>query len=530
MVLFLDPNGNSFRQSAYFGGGRLGSNSGAPIFGGDYAPSSNSERPDTAREAVERMREASELPDDLVGGNRRMRENSMKWLPKETKEAFDHYQIRVNRSTCFPFYKDAVTNLSSKPFARPVMIDGLSERFSEFLRDVDGTGKSMTVWCRDLMRDAIHRGMAHVLVDAYTPEDSLRGQMNRRVFAKVIDPLRVLDIGDDTTADGRVVVTYVRMLVSRTEKDGTFGSKTIHTIVELDRPLGGEGQRREWTYQESSKEWSIRSTQAYNPGGEGIPFFTFYTNQTGEYEAEPALEDLAYVNLAHFQSRADHAHVMRVARLITLVLTGWTTGMQRDPQTKGSQEVTLGPLNKIQSAAADAKASFLEPSGRSIELSFQDMESLAKEAHRLGARYLSSGKSHVTAHSVIMDQAKLSNDLYSFCIRMESELQNILLAAGEWLGVDASNVQIHINKDWDSAVDMDGASKALASLGDVMSPRQKLMEAIRHGVLRPEFPIEENLAEVEEMQSVMRDAFGDGVPMDEPEEPEERVDTEEDSE
>ena len=529
MVFFLDPNGNSFRQSAYFGGGRLGSNGGAPIFGSEYSPSNKSERPDTAREAVERMREASDLPDDLVGGNRRMRENCNKWLPKEEKESYAHYSIRVNRSTCFPFYRDAVTNLSSKPFARPVMIEGLSERFQEFLRDVDGTGKSMTVWCRDLMRDAIHRGMAHVLVDASTPEDSLRGQMNRRVFAKVIDPLRVLDIGDATAADGRVVVTYVRMIVSRTEKEGEFGSKTVNTIVELDRPLGGEGVRREWVYQEGSKEWAIRSTRPYNPGGEGIPFFTFYTNQTGEYEAEPALEDLAYVNLAHYQSRADHAHVMRVARLITLVLTGWNNGPLRDPQSKGNSEITLGPLSKIQNSAPDAKASFLEPSGRSIELSFQDMESLAKEAHRLGARYLSSGKSHVTAHSVILDQAKLSNDLYSFCIRLESELQNILLAAGEWLDVDASKVEVNINKDWEHAADMDGVSKALASLGEVLSPRQKLMEAIRHGVLRPEFPIEENLSEVEEMRSVMSDAFGEGVDIQE-EEPEQRVDAEEDSE
>lgn len=514
MVLFLDPNGNTFRQSAYFGGGAMGSNYGAPLFGSDYSPEKNSERPDTPREAWTRMREAASLPDDLIGGNRRMRANAMEWLPKEERESHAHYQIRVNRSTCFPLYRDAVTSLSSKPFARPVMIDGLSEGYSEFLRDVDGTGKGITVFCRDLMRDAIHRGMAHVLVDATSPEDSLRGQMERRAFAKVIDPLRVLDIGDDTAPDGRVVVTYVRMIVPRTIQDGTFGSKTINTICELKRPIGEEGTKTEWTYEEKSKEWIKGETVAYNPGGEGIPFFTFYTNQTGEYEAEPALEDLAYVNLAHYQSRADHAHVMRVARLITLVLTGWKNGGIRDPQLKGSQEITLGPLSKIQNSEPDAKASFLEPSGRSIELSFQDMEALQKEAQRLGARYLSSGKSHVTAQSVMLDQARLSNDLYSFCIRMESELENIFRAVGEWLNLPAENVKPLIWKDWDSQADMDGASKALASMGDVISPRQKLLEAVRHGILRPDFPIEENLSEVEEMQEMMKDAFGEGVEID----------------
>ena len=528
MVLFLDPNGNTFRQSAYFGGGAMGSNHGAPIFGSNYDPGKNSERPDTPREAWVRMREAAALPDDLIGGNRRMRENSMMWLPREERESHSHYSIRVNRSTCFPLYRDAVTSLSSKPFARPVMIDGLSEGYSEFLRDVDGTGKSITVFCRDLMRDAIHRGMAHVLVDAASPEDSLRGQMDRRAFAKIIDPLRVLDIGDEMGPDGRVVVTYVRMIVPRTVKEGEFGSKTVNTICELRRPLDGEGSKSMWNYNEKSNEWVKGETVAYNPGGVGIPFYTFYTNQTGEYEAEPALEDLAYVNLAHFQSRADHAHVMRVARLITLVLTGWKQGGIRDPQTKGSQEITLGPLSKIQNSDPQAKASFLEPSGRSIELSFQDMEALQKEAQRLGARHLSSGKSHVTAQSVMLDQARLSNDLYSFCIRMESELENIFRAVGEWLNLPADNVRPLIWKDWDASTDMDGASKALASMGDVVSPRQKLLEAVRHGILRPDFPIEENLSEIEEMQEVMRDAFGEGVEIDD--ETEDKVVPESDSE
>ena len=270
-------------------------------------------------------------------------------------------------------------------------------------------------------------------------------------------------------------------------------------------------------YEESSREWVKGETVVYNPGGEGIPFFTFYTNQTGEYEAEPALEDLAFVNLAHYQSRADHAHVMRVARLITLVTTGWKNGPLRDPQKKGSQEISLGPLSRIQSDEADAKAYFLEPNGRSIELSFQDLESLQKEAQRLGARYLSSGKSHVTAQSVMLDQARLSNDLYSFCIRMESELQNIFMSVGDWLGLPADNVAPLIWKDWDAQADMDGASKALASMGDVLSPRQRLLEGIRHGILRPDFPVDENLSEVDEMQAVMRDAFGEGVEIDDDE-------------
>lgn len=520
MPLFLDPQANTFRQSAYFGGGGIGNNYGAPISGAKYSPNKDSERPDTPRAAWAAMSEAAELPDDLLGGNRQMRKKSTLWLPKEVKESIEHYRIRVQRATCFPFYKDALHSLSSKPFATPVLTDGLpAGRFEEFLRDVDGTGKSLTVFCRDWMLIGIHRGMAHVLVDASSPDDTADGVNKRRVFANIIDPLRVLDIKDQTSAGGRVTVTYVRYVQMREEKDGKFGTKQVKTIIELNRGLGeDEGWKKVWTYDDKAGQWFEGPTDVYNPGGDGIPFFTLYTNQVAEYHAEPALEDLAWVNLAHFQSRADHAHVMRVARLITLVLTGWKKDLNRDPKNKGSQEISLGPLSKIENSDPQANAFFLEPNGRSIELSFQDMEQLAKEAQRLGARYLSSGKSHVTAHSVVMDHAKLSNDLHSFCVRMESELQNIFLAAAEWLNMSAPNVQVTINKEFDVNPDMDGAAKALAAVSDVISPNQKVLEAVRHGILRHSFPVEENFAELEEHRTQMNEMFGEGVDV-EPEEP-----------
>jgi hypothetical protein len=491
----IDHTSHLFRYSSYAPGGIIGSSEGAPV--GDITAEAG---PDTPRPAVLRMIEAAELPDSLMGGNRAMRRDAAKWLPREEKEYLKNYRIRVGRSTCFPFYKDTVHDLSSKPFVKPVEVSGAPSNFDEFIRDVDGTGQTLTVFSRDLMASAIHRGMYHVLVDAPGRGETAADVANRRVYVRKIDPVDMLDIRDAADPAGRMHVIYARFSISRSVNNDTFNQEVETVIIELERDIDNDvGYKIEYTYDKSSGDWLPGPQQPYNPGGVGIPLFTLFTNQTGYFEAEPALEDLAWVNLAHFQSRADHAHVMRVARLITLVTLGFKSPAKLNSASdKGKDEVSLGPLSRINNANELAKVSFLEPSGRSIELSLEDMAQLEKEANRLGARYHSSGKSHVTAQSIISDNQKLSNNLNSFCVRMEMVLSLVLEAVGEWLNTGGQPV-VMVNKEFDAKLDFDGGAKALQVLSDVLTPRQKIIEAMRYGFLREDFPIEENLAELEQI-------------------------------
>jgi hypothetical protein len=153
----------------------------------------------------------------------------------------------------------------------------------------------------------------------------------------------------------------------------SFAPKTEVVIVELQKALGeADGWKLEWRFHAKARKWFAGEKVAYNPGKNGIPLFTKYTQQTGHCAAEPLLEDPAWVNLAHFQSRSDHAHVMRIARLITLVTRGGPDPESVSPLVaKRHDKIVLGPLSRVNSARkpADASVSFLEPSGKSIELS-----------------------------------------------------------------------------------------------------------------------------------------------------------------
>lgn len=475
----------------------------------------DSERPDLGRPALDAMREACELPNDLFGGNRAMRRRHEKWLPKEEEESETNHRVRVSRSTCFPFYRDTLLDLAARPFSRAITWeqDPAPLNLTKFLANVDGEGRDLTGWAKDVLLHAMHRGMDHVLVDASSASgETVASTDARRIYARRIDALSMLDIREEADETGAKHVVYCRFVTSRVMDTDTFAQKTEVVIIELEKPFGKEGTRVEWRFDAKSKKWFASTPAAYNPGNRGIPLFTLYTQQIGPFAAEPLLEDLAWVNLAHFQSRSDHAHVMRIARLITLVTLGFPDSSHNSPTdplvTKNSSgRVVLGPLSRINSSkeAGKVSVSFLEPSGKSIELSFQDMEQLADEAKRLGSRHLTSKTGNVTARAISSDDAKSNTNLATFVGRLEVLLRQVIEAASEWNNITQvpEKIQPRLHKDFGAANNPEGGARALKEVAPVLSPRQLLIEAIRYGILRPDFPVEDNLRErKEEMASL----------------------------
>lgn len=491
---------------------RFSFESNVPLLPRDEDIHPDSPRPDLPRPALMEMREAAELPDDLMGGTRAMRANHGKWLGQELAEKPHNYDLRVKRSTCFPFYKDTLCDLAARPFGRDITWDQEApELLGEFLRDMDGTGKSMTVFAKDTLLFGMHRGMDHCLVDASSGSgDSAERTDLRRVYAHRIDALSLLDVRDKVDDSGRkrgVCCRFVKPVAQEADK---VQRESEAAIVELTKEIGATpGTRVEWKFDKGAKKWVAGPAQEYNPGKKGVPLFTVFMEQTGPYRAAPVLEDLAWVNLAHFQSRSDHAHVMRVARLITLVTLGFDDDEDSPDPNRKKKPIVLGPLARINSKRGPQEASvaFLEPQGKSIELSFDDMEQLGDECKRLGARHLASKTGNITARAVATDDQKATNNLQAFCLRIEVYLRQILDAGADWRNVPLpETVQPHIWKEFSTAINPEIGSRALRDVTDVLSKKQKLIEAKRYGILRPDFPVDENLAELKQEQEDALDA------------------------
>ena len=114
------------------------------------------------------------LIEDLVGGTYEMRRRHRKYLPQESRETDDSYDVRLSRSTVVPYLQRIEKMLSGMLVRKPIRLDDVSDLVREQLFDVDLEGNDLNVWLYQTARTAISFGHVGVLVDAPTEGDKTR--------------------------------------------------------------------------------------------------------------------------------------------------------------------------------------------------------------------------------------------------------------------------------------------------------------------------------------------------------------------
>lgn len=253
-----------------------------------------------------------ELIADLLGGTRAMRAAGERWLPREPKESLEAYRIRLSRTVLFNGLGRAVQTLSGKPFAKPVTVaDGTDPRLRALCQDLDLGGRDLTTFARDVLRAALTDGVTHILVDY--PEAARFGETlhdervrgARPYFVHI--PARDL-IGWRVDRGGRLERLRIRETVS--ERDGAWGEAAVSQIRVLE-----PGRWSVWRRAETREDAPWRKTAGGETTLTRIPLVSIYAGRTGLLTARPPLMDLAWLNLAHWQSSSDQRHILHVARV-----------------------------------------------------------------------------------------------------------------------------------------------------------------------------------------------------------------------
>jgi hypothetical protein len=443
------------------------------------------DRPDFERPALQRMREHWRLPDLLLTKTRGMQEAGTEVLTQEVDESPEEYERR-RRNTCLTgYYEHTIDSHSGMPFGKLVQFDPPLPELLEYLhRDADGTGKSITVLARDLMRDGIHRGMCHVLVDIPRGKtESYADVLARQPRMVHIGAPDLLDVQEEPTKAGDVVV-YARFRQSRETRLGTFGIKTEQTIVEVDAK---QQASIEWS-QTKGGEWVASEVESYTR--DSVPLFTFYAKHKGPYEAEPAYEPLAELNLAHYQIDADYRHALTHGMRGTLVLTGWPTDTSpASALAKGvapePNRTVLGYKRKLRHANDGARATMMETNGAPVAAGREALADMEKRMERFGAAQVSQGGG-ITATGRELDNRRDTCNLEAWCTRLEATILDALRAAAAWRKVELpANQRVMIPRDWAS----DGPKKehvpqllAIAREG-FLSRETMIREIIARGML-----------------------------------------------
>ena len=255
-----------------------------------------------------------------------MQEAGQLYLPKEPMEDVTAYARRLARSVLFNQYGRTITNLSSMPFKAPVVLGEETDTLIEGLQDdVDNEGTNITQFARWLLRDLIHFGKAHFLVDypVVTDELTLADEQERgiRPYLSHIDPYALIG-WRAVVANGREQLSEIRIRQTTVEPNGEFGEREIDVIRQITPTSFTEWRKPK---EKDDSEFAVVAGPYLNTLGK-IALVTIYANRKGILASEPVLLDLANMNLRHWQSQSDQDNILHVARVPIL----FGSGMQKD--------------------------------------------------------------------------------------------------------------------------------------------------------------------------------------------------------
>lgn len=465
------------------------------------------------------MAEDWELIHDLLEGTKAMRAAGEKWLPKEPRE--EGYSQRLNRSILYNGFRDTLNKLANRPFAHPVSFTDLPKQLEYLKEDVDATGKSFETFAKEILTDLIEYGIAHIFVDHSELPEVADGEvltkadeerLGARVLLNVIHPPNL--IGWQTkVVDKRIKLTQIRVRETITESVGYYGDRDIN-YVKLYTETGWEIWRE--VIPENDKEevtWVLADSGDHTFGR--ISLITIYANRTGFMTAEPALMDLAWLNLAHWQSYSDQRHILRISRFGLLFGKGF-------PKDMVGAELGVGPSKALLTSNPESDLKYVEHTGKAIEAGAKDIEDIEIKMEILGQQPLMRTAPLSTATAKRIDESRNVSQLQSWIRGLEKGLLQVIKMAGEWRKTDVlDTAKIDIFSDFEVAIYGATDKELLLKIrteGEI-TRATFLKEEQRRGVLSAEMdPESEAEAAATENANDLKNLLEDEEPEIEPEE------------
>lgn len=413
--------------------------------------------------AYERMARRWALPQALMGGSLALQAAGTRYLPRHPAEHGRTYAERARRSVLRNYFRRTVQKLVGRVFADPLIIDAATPPvLVALLQNMDMMGRGLNVFARDWFQDALVNGLSHVLVDFPAQTEGAPGG---RPYAVHVMADQLIAAQWDIHGEDKIL-TQIRIREKATDYQG-FEEREVVQIRVLERDswsLYRADDRGDWHLVESGENSLGR-----------IPLVTLYSNRTGFLEAVPPLEDLAFLNLEHYQIRSDQRNALNVASFPILAASGY------DPEIDGAIEV--GPNKVLTTTENDGRYYYVESSGAALAAGARELEALETAMQLFGLQFETPGRTE-TATGRALDAADALSPLSAMTMNLEDSLNAVLALLAGWLDIPdfgAIGVSRSAPGSGDKAADMQFLMAA-RQLGDV-SKDELLAEARQRGLL-----------------------------------------------
>lgn len=424
------------------------------------------------------LNEHCALIDALLGGTKAMRAAGEQYLPRWPAEDHEAHKMRLAVATLFPAYQRTIEVLGAKPFSKPVTLGkDVPTKLQPWLEDVDRQGRNLHAFLAEVGQEALGYGFSGILVD-YPPTQDKDGKALYvtkadeqaaavRPYFVQIHPKNIL--GWLTDRDG---LRQLRLLETATEEDGDFATKEVEQVRVLTRGAWATWRKVEGGNKQD--DWAPHDSGVTTI--KGIPFVPVYGNRLGFMRARPALLELAYANVEHWQSKSDQQNILHVARVPILFA-----------KMLGETTLAVGAGTAVKAEHPDGDLKFVEHTGAAIEagrLSILDLEDRMRQA---GAELLVIKPGNVTETQTLADNEQGACALQKVAENIEDSGDQALQFMAEWVG-EAQGGHITVFKDFGAATLAEASAELLLKVNQAgkLSNESLYGELQRRGIIRPD--------------------------------------------
>jgi hypothetical protein len=303
--------------------------------------------------------------------------------------------------------------------------------------------------------------------------------------------------------DGQPVLTQARIVESVEVADGEFGTKKVPQVRVLYR--GRFELWQELTEGKDKGKWAKVGGGA-TIGGDGkalsyIPLAPVYINRTGFMQAEPPLEDLADLNVAHWQMQSDLRNINHVACVPILVMTGWGE----------DDKIEIGASSAIRTANPDASVSYCEHTGTAITTSKDLIKEIEFQLQTQGLQLMVPQPGGKTATGEVHDDEKENSPLAMMARSLEDALEAGLGFMADFAGIGKDKGgSLVVNKDFGlSAVATANAPQIIASYNAGLIDRETAITELQRLEVLPSTRKPAEIAAAAENEAA---ALGENIP------------------
>jgi hypothetical protein len=441
----------------------------------------------------------------LLEGTEAMRAARETYMPRHEHETDENYNERVGTAVLYNFFELTLDTLSSKPFVDPVSFtDETPDEIKEWMKDIDLQGNNIGVFAHNWFKEALAKGLCHCLIDmpaleegvVRTREDDLNE--NRRPYWVNCPPESVIFIYEEQEG-GETVLKQVRMVE---EKKVLAGFQVVcEPRIRVLEPGSWKVYRPEQDKKKSDKPvWVLESEGTTSI--DVIPLVTFYTDKRDTMISKPPLDDLAFLNIRHWQSNSDQINILTVARFPMLAVSG---AMDFD-----NTAMAIGPRQMLGMRDPNGEFYYVEHDGAAIKSGREELMDLEDAMSSYGADFLKRRPGNSSATARALDSVQSISKLQDYAVRFQDALNQAMYLTALWMNMHKEKygeMRIQTTFSDMSLADADLRTLAQARANRDISRETFIKEMQRRGHLSddidPDEEVKKILAEEDTLQGAV---------------------------